>query len=68
MAVASLVLGILSLVFGWCLFFIGLPLAVVGLILGIADSSGSGMRTAGIVLNIIGLAVSSIWVVLMIIA
>ncbi len=71
MGVASLVLGIISIVIGLYLsiialplWFISLTLAVPGLILGVAEPGDSGMRTAGIVLNIIGLAISSIWIVL----
>lgn len=59
-AVASLVLGIVSLVF---IFtgqgaLIGIVAGIVGLILGISarKERPSGMATAGIVLSIIGLA------------
>ncbi len=60
MGVASLVLGILSVVFSWCLWFLAIPLAIIGLPLGIIEREKSGMRTAGIVLNIIGLAISGL--------
>lgn len=53
-ATASLVLGICSLII-WCLTF---PLSLIGLILGIASKERSGKRTAGIVINAIGLALS----------
>ncbi len=49
---ASLVLGVLSVIF-WLLPIIGFPIAVVGLILGIRKK-----YVAGIVLNSIGLALS----------
>jgi biopolymer transport protein ExbB/TolQ len=58
-AIASLVLGILSLV-GWCLPLIGLPMTIVGLVLGFKSlgSQNRGMAIAGIVLNILGLLLS----------
>ena len=55
-ATASLVLGICSLVI-WCLTWI---LSLIGLILGIASKERSGKRTAGIVINAIALAISTI--------
>jgi len=54
-AVASLVLGICSFVI-FCLMW---PLSLVGLILGIA-SKKSGMKVAGIIINAIALALSTI--------
>lgn len=66
MAVAALVLGILGTLFsltGW-LFWIGVPLSVIALVLGIlarksAANEGrpTGMPTAGMVLGIIGTAI-----------
>ncbi len=58
MAVASLVLGILSVEL-FCLWYLSLPCAVVGLILGILSlkSSGRGMAIAGLVLSIIAIAI-----------
>ena len=63
-AVASLVLGILSLV---CIFFgyftlVGIVMGIVGLVLGIAANkeAKSGMGTAGIVLSAIGLGLCAI--------
>jgi hypothetical protein len=60
-AVASLTLGILSLVC-WYLPIVGLPMTITGLVLGIKDhhSSKPGMAVAGIVTNIIGLVLSVI--------
>ena len=51
MAIASLVLGICGL-FGWCIPCAGLPMGIVGLILGIKglQSENRGMAIAGIVL------------------
>ena len=68
-AVASLVLGILSIVF-CCCWYIGLILGVVGLILAIiAKKNGNqeGICKAGLVLNIIGVAISAIFLILAIV-
>ena len=59
-ATASLVLGICSLVV-WCLTF---PLSLIGLILGIASHERSGKRTAGIVINAVGLVLSILCIVI----
>ena len=65
MAVASLVLGILSVEL-FCLWYLSLPCAVVGLILGILSlkSSGRGMAIAGLVLSIIALAIAVVMIIL----
>lgn len=62
-ATASLVLGICSFV----VFCLMLPLSIIGLILGIASKEKSGKRTAGIVINAIGLALSLICSIVMLI-
>ena len=62
-ATASLVLGICSFVV-FCLMF---PLSLIGFILGLASKERSGKRTAGIVINAIGLALSLICGVIMLI-
>ena len=61
LAVASLVLGILSLI-AWLLPIAGLPVAIVGLILGILGrgSRNRGMATGGIITSSIGLGLSLI--------
>ncbi len=58
-AIASLVLGILG-IFGWCIPIVGLPMAIVGLILGVKDldSPKRGIAIAGIVLCGIGVVLS----------
>ncbi len=55
-AIAALVLGIVSLL-TWCLPILGLPIALIGLILGIQAhrAAARGMAVAGIVLCAIGL-------------
>ena len=61
MAIASLVLGICGL-FGWCIPCAGLPMGIVGLILGIKGlkSENRGMAIAGIVLCSLTLVASLI--------
>jgi len=62
MAVASLVLGIISVVCSFIggLNFLGLVIGIVGLVLGIISKkkAPSGMATAGIVLCIIGISLT----------
>ncbi|MEE2570187.1 DUF4190 domain-containing protein [Pseudarthrobacter sp. J64] len=62
LSVASMVLGISSIVFGWILL-----VPIVGLVLGIVglrrEPAGKGMAVTGLVLN--GLALSG-WVLLMV--
>lgn len=57
-AIASMILGIVAIVLGGCLWYISIPCAVVGLILGAlsAKAKKNGMATTGIVLSIIALA------------
>ena len=61
MAVASLVLGIISLI-AWFIPPFGLPISIVGLVLGIKSvkSEKRGMAIAGIVMSAIGLIASVI--------
>ena len=58
-AVAALVLGIIGLL-AWLIPFIGLPIQIVGLVLGIQSrkSTKHGMAIAGIVLSSIGILLS----------
>src|SRR5213596_2468367 len=70
MAVASLVLGILSPIFaftpvmGW--FFV--PLPIVGLVLGVLGlrSPGRGKAIAGVVLSLCALALDAFWLLVFI--
>ena len=61
MAVASLVLGVVSLL-AWLIPLIGLPVSIVGLVLGILGrhSRSRGMAMGGIVTSGIGLGLSLI--------
>ena len=58
LAITSLVLGIISIVIP-CV----LPLAIVGLILGIISKSKTGVKTAGIILNIIALVLFTMLII-----
>lgn len=64
MAIASMVLGILSILFSCCLYYVALPCGLVGLVLGAVaikkDTAGKGMAVAGVVLSIISLALAVI--------
>lgn len=65
-AVASLVLGIVSVIFSVLLPFITLPASVVGLIMGIMAMKrpyGKGMSIAGIVLNSLGILSSILFLI-----
>ena len=55
-AIASFILGLLDLLF-WLLPILGIPIGIVGLVLGITsrDSPRRGLAVAGIVMSIIGL-------------
>ena len=55
-AVASLVLGIISLL-AWCIPLFGLPISIVGIVLGAKStrSNSRGMAIAGVVTSTIGL-------------
>lgn len=64
-SIASLVLGIVSLVFIFfgTFAFVGMIMAIIGLILGISakkENPDDGKAKAGIVLSIIGLALCSL--------
>ncbi len=73
LAIAGMVLGIIGLV-GLCVWWIGLPCAIVGLILSVLGKkkakitgTGGGMATAGIVLSIIALALAVIGIILLVV-
>ena len=60
-ATASLVLGILGMIC-WLLPIIGLPVTIVGLVMGCKglDSSNRGIAMAGVILSVIGLVATII--------
>lgn len=59
LAIASMVLGIVALVFSCCIYYISIPCAIVGLILGgvslAKKQPGKGMAVAGLVCSIVSL-------------
>ncbi|KPL82937.1 hypothetical protein SE15_10950 [Thermanaerothrix daxensis] len=59
MAVASLVLGLITLL-AWCLPICGAPLAIAGIITGILglNSTSRGMAIAGLILSGLGLVLA----------
>lgn len=59
LAIASMVLGIVALVFSCCFYYISIPCAIVGLILaGVSlhgQKGGRGMAIAGLVCSIVSI-------------
>lgn len=58
LGIASMVLGIVALCISCCFYYVSIPLAIIGAILGavgIAKNSGKGMAIAGLVCSIISL-------------
>lgn len=67
LAIASMVLGIVSLVTCCCSAYIGLVFAIIGLVLGILykkKGGSDGMATAGIVCSIISIVLAVIVIIL----
>lgn len=64
-AIASLVLGILSIVFAFVYIYVGLIAGVVGIVLGVKarKETPSGLATAGFVCSIVGTALSAVLLV-----
>ncbi len=65
--VASMVLGIIAVLFSCCIYVVAFPLGILGLILGIVGikkNSGKGMAIAGLVLNLIAVALGVACIVL----
>jgi hypothetical protein len=59
LAIASMVLGIVALVLSCCFYYISIPCAIVGVILGAValskKTAGKGMAIAGLVCSIISI-------------
>lgn len=66
MGIASLVLGIVSIVMSCCITYIGLGCGIVGVILGVMSNqkNKNGITTAGIVCSIIGIVLSIILIII----
>ena len=62
MSIASLVRGLISVVFS-CVWYIAIPGGIVGIILAamVGKEEKTGITTAGLVLSIVGLAIAIIW-------
>lgn len=60
LAIASLVIGIVSIVLSLLINVFIFPLAITGLILGIVNKNKCGQKTAGIILNSISMVISII--------
>ena len=67
LGVASMVLGIIAVVFSCCFYYISIPCAIIGLILGAASlalkKGGKGMAIAGLVTSIVSLVPTVIAIV-----
>jgi len=66
-AIASLVLGMISLLLVFTFSILISPIYITGLILGIASKTKCSERSAGIILNIISIAVSIIVLIILIV-
>ena len=55
LGIASLIIGIISLILSYFFNFLILPLAITGLILGLRCKVKDGKRTAGITLNLLSI-------------
>ncbi len=59
LGIASMVCGIIALVFSCCLYYISIPLSIIAVILGgvaiAKKNNGKGMAVAGLVTGIIAL-------------
>lgn len=68
LGVASMVLGIIALVMSCCFYYISIPCAIIGLLLGAASlalkKGGKGMAIAGLVTSIVSLVPAVIAIVL----
>ncbi len=59
LSIASMVLGIVAVLFNCCFYYIALPCGIIGLVLGIISlkkaNPGRGMAIAGVILSAISL-------------
>ena len=68
LATASMVLGIVALVFCW-FWYLSIPCGIIGLVLGIvAQKAGKiGMATAGIITSIIAIVIAVVIIIIAVI-
>lgn len=69
MGIASMVLGIVAVVFCCCFYYVSIPCAIVGLVLAIVvlrrgDMAGRKMAIAGLVLSIVALVLVVLYIIL----
>lgn len=68
LAIASMVLGIVALVFSCCLYYIAIPCAVVGIILGVLNLTKHGanrnMAIAGIIMSAVAVVIAIVVIIL----
>lgn len=67
LAIASLILGILGLIFSCCTAYIGIPFGVVGIILGVMHNKKNGkcgMSTAGIICSVVAVVLAVVITIL----
>ena len=73
MGIAGMILGILAIIFVWIPFIgliaipmvaIGLPLSIIGFRNARRQDTGAGMAIAGMVTNIVAMAVILLWMLI----
>ncbi len=70
LAIISLVAGILSILLACCYPYVGVVLAILGIVLAIVSKNKngkSGLGTAGLICSIIGIVVTVVMIILLII-
>ena len=66
LAIASLVLGIASIITTCCITYVGIVCGIVGIVLAVQSNKKqkSGLATAGLVCSIIGIAIAVICIII----
>ena len=66
LAIASLVLGIASIIMTCCITYVAIVLGIVGIVLAVQSNKKqkSGLATAGLVCSIIGIAIAVICIII----
>ena len=67
MAIASLVLGIVSIVTGCCIYYLSIPCAILAIVFGVIvlrkNEGGRGMCIAGIICGAVGILLSILLII-----
>lgn len=69
-AIISLIVGILSILLACCYPYVGVVLAIVGIVLAVVSkkkNGKSGLATAGLICSIVGVALTIIMIILVVI-